>query len=397
MYDTIDRDTFTKQMELAEAQTGVSEATIRKFYQWMYSDIDGVVQACAFGVPVESDGETVTPKSKFEHVTTEDEFVDFAKQYSGLWTYHVYSGVNVLDATPTDGRGGIEHIDTVNHVTFDIETKRSAYQGSTVEEVWWSYQYAMAQVQFVYQEYGVLPMVVMSENGIHMHYKADFPITKDLLVEKQHKLSKFITQQAMNCDLVQEVKAAAPDGIEFDQDDVSDPARVMKVPGTMGQKSEKGRMCAIIHIPSVGEAGQITTSDISIPKAAVLEKPNNEKPTVTKADVSLDSDNSIPSDLGETIASHARNDGKLRALLSGDTLSYKSRSEAEFALIVKLLSIGTAPSDIPTVMNKSGMTKWGEDSEHYREKSLERALDYFDGTVYRDSSSSQMNFRRFSK
>jgi len=397
MFDPLDKATFMRQMDVAENQNGISEPVIRKFYNWMYSDVDGAVQACAFGVPIRKEDETITPKGKFEHVKDADSFVGFAREYSGLWTYHVYSGVNTLNATPTDGRGDIEHIDSVNHVTFDIETKREAYQGSTVEEVWWSYQYALAQTRFMYEEYDVLPLVVMSENGIHLHFKADFPITKDLLVEKQHKLSKLVTHQAMNCDYVDEVRAAAPDHIEFDQDDVSDPARVMKVPGTMGQKSEQGRMCAIIHTPSVGVAGQITTSDISIPKAAVLEKPTNEKPTVSKADMSLDDDSSVPPDISETIASHARNDGKLRALLSGDTLSYKSRSEAEFALVVKLLSIGTAPGDIPAIMTNSGVTKWDEESDHYREKTMERALEYFDGTVYRDSSSSQMSFRRFSE
>lgn len=397
MFDSIDEATFRKQMNVAESMKGVSEQTIRQFYGWMFSDLEGTVQACAFGVPVDTGEETITPKSKFEHVTEVDEFVNFAKEYSGLWTYHVYAGVNTLNATPTDGRGGIEHIDTINHVTFDIETKREAYQGSTVEEVWWSYQYAMAQTRFMYDEYGVLPLVVMSENGIHLHFKADFPITKDLLVEKQHKLSKYITQQTMNCDEVQKVIDAAPEHVEFDQDDVSDPARVMKVPGTLGQKSEKGRMCGIIHAPGVGQAGQITTSDISIPKAAVLEKPSDEKPTASRTEMSLDSDNSIPSNMSETIASHARNDGKLRSLLAGDISGYDSRSEAEFALVLKLLSIGISPSDIPSVMSKSGMSKWDEEGKHYREKTINRALDYFDGTVYRDSSSSQMDFRRFSE
>lgn len=397
MYDPIDEATFRKQMDVAESMEGTSPQTIRKFYDWMFSDVEGIVQACAFAVPIDTEDSTFTPQGKFEHLDDVNTFIEFAQKYSGLMTYHVYAGVNTLNATPTDGRGDLEHIDTINHVTFDIETKREAYQGSTVEEVWWSYRYAMAQVSFMYDEYGVLPLVVMSENGIHLHFKADFPITKDLLVEKQHKLSKFITQQAMNCDEVKKVKGEAPDHIEFDQDDVSDPARVMKVPGTLGQKSEKGRMCGIIHAPGVGEAGQITTSDISIPKAAVLEEPDQEKPTTTKADVSLDSDSSMPSDLGEKLASHARNDGKLRSLLSGDIAGYDSRSEAEFALVIKLLSIGMAPSDIPTIMSKSGMSKWDEEGDHYREKTMNRALDYFDGTVYRDSSSSQMSFRRFSE
>lgn len=392
----LDKQQFMSGMELSESKEGSSKSTIKRFWDWMYADLDGHIQVCAFGNPVEKEEETITPGSKWKHVNTFGDFETFCSANSGLWTYQVYSGVNALARNPTDGRGGLDEIDRVNHVTFDLETSREAYAGATKREVWWVYQLALRQMRFMYEEYDVLPLVVMSENGIHLHYKADFPITDDLLYNKQHSYSKYITHQAMNCDYVKELKEELPDDIQFGQDDVSDPARVMKVPGTMGQKSDSGRMCAIIHEPPHDEAGTIHTSDVTVPKAVAMEYEKNEKNTVSAKKAAKVKD----VDLNDTVEKRLENvkkaDPKFRALFNGNLTNYESRSEAEYALIIKMLSHSFSPGVVPQLMWESGMSKWDEEDDHYREKTIESALSYFDGTSYADSTTSSLDFETFS-
>jgi len=386
--------TFLKQMESAEQAPDISLDAIERYWNWAYSNADGAVQTCAFPVPTEDKSPDEMGSGHWVHARTFNEFKEFCKTYSGMWRYHIYSGVNTLNEIPEVGRGGAKHIDTVNHLSFDIETKRKSYGGSSKEEVWWCYQYALAQAKFMNEEYGVWPMIVMSENGIHMHYKVDFSTDNELMHGQSHKYTKWMTQRSMSSDYANTIEQKLPDSIEFGQDDVSDVPRVMKVPGTRGIKSENGRLCGIIHQPSKDKAGVITEDQVTVPDNAFEnekreQKSNNE--TVSEVEVTPED---ASTDVMTRVNSLCKKEELFRKMFEGDTSNYSSRSEAEMGFAMKMLNHGFKPDEMNQIFWASGMSKWDEESDNYRERTIQKAVEGFDGNVVKDSTNGTFSFSR---
>ena len=399
MIEPLDKEQFMDQMRVSEQYGDYSDDPVERFYEWMYRNQDGVVQTCAFPVPPKGKDKCDMGEGKWIHARTYNEFEEFCRTHSGLWMYHVYSGINTLAETPQYGRGSAEIIDNINILSFDIELAKDSYSGSTKEEVWWTYQYALAEIKFIEEEYGVWPLVVMSENGIHLHYQVDFDCSDEMLHNKQHVYSKFITQQAMDNEYTAIIESKSPDSIQFDQDDVSDPARVMKVPGTKGIKSENGRLCGIIHQPNAVQAGIITPEDIPHGPDEIKElfdKNNKTSNSSRSSTEKLESVDTTPSDLSEDLADRVRylvrNDDTFSEYWRGKIDKDGDRSEKEFAFILKMLNHDFTKQQIVDVMWASGMEKWQEESKHYREKTLAEAVDWFDGTVQKDSTNGSFSF-----
>lgn len=386
--------TFLDQMESAEIAPDISPPAVERYWDWAYSDADGAVQTCAFPVPTEDKSPDEMGSGHWIHARTKNEFLEFCESYSGMWRYHIYSGVNTLNDVPEVGRGGAKHIDTVNHLSFDIELERESYGGSSKEEVWWCYQYALAQAKFMNEEYGVWPMIVMSENGIHMHYKANFSTDDELMHGKSHKYTKWMTQRSMECDYAKAIENKAPDSIEFGQDDVSDVPRVMKVPGTRGIKSEKGRLCGIIHQPSKDDAGVINEDKVSVPDDAF----ENEKREQESNDETVSEVEVTPEDASVKVMTRVKSLCKkellFRRMFEGDTSDYSSRSEAEMGFAMKMLNHGFDPEEMNQIFWASGMSKWDEESDNYRERTIQKAVEGFDGNVVKDSTNGSFSFSR---
>lgn len=390
--EPLDRETFMAQMEYSEQAGEFSSSTVKRFWKWMYGSPDHAVQVCAFPVPAEGQSQQDVGQGKWVQARTFEEFHDFCETHSGLWRYHTYAGVNTLDSMPEQGRGKLEHIDRVDTLSFDIETDTESYQGAPKEYVWWSYQYALAEAKFMMENYGVVPMVVMSENGIHLHFNVEFEVRDELLVGKQHLYSKYLTHKAMESKYVQQIEEAAPEHITFDQDDVSDPPRVMKVPGTLGIKSEEGRLCGIIHEPSLDKAGKITEDNVSVSDQEKQELITDSDEGTKDRSPEDTSPSELKSETKNKINRLCKNDPTFKQYWNGEPGQYKSRSEAEFAFILKMLNHDFTVQQIVDIMWSSGMGKWDEETEHYRERTIERALEYFDGTVVRDSEDGSYSF-----
>lgn len=408
MIQPLDKEQFMQQMRKAEKAGDYSENAVRRYYDWMYAKPGGLIQACAFPVPTENQDPDDMGDGKFVHARTYEEFEEFCRTHSGLWRYHVYSGVNMLDEEPKYGRGRVDHVDRVTRLTFDIELERESYGGAEKHEVWWAYRYALAQAKYIAVNYDVWPLMVMSENGIHMHYRVDFDNREDLLDGRQHLYTKYLTHEAMNCEHAQIVRDKTPDGITVDQDDVSDVPRVMKVPGTRGIKSEHGRLCGIIHEPSLSDAGVITEDQIDV----TIEDVEELKDSISVEDSKIESVDTTPSGLDEiTQIKVKRNimidpvfakmwqghtDGyeEYRETEKGVDPNYESRSEAEFGFIMKLVSQGFTEQQVVDVMWASGMSKWDEEGDNYRQRTLRRAVSYYDGPITKSSIDGDLNFPR---
>jgi len=87
-----------------------------------------------------------------------------------------------------------------------------------------------------------------------------------------------------------------------------------------------------------------------------------------------------------------RNDPTFSDYWQGTIDENDDRSETEFSFILKLLNHDFTKQQIVDVMWASGMEKWHEESTHYREKTLSEAVDWFDGTVKRDSTNGSFSF-----
>lgn len=72
---------------------------------------------------------------------------------------------------------------------------------------------------------------------------------------------------------------------------------------------------------------------------------------------------------------YAKKDPKLKRLLKGDVTGYASRSEAEQALMTKLVFYGfTTRLQVDEIMNASAIGKWSEKSDEYKDLTLESAI-----------------------
>lgn len=392
MIQPLSEDEFMQQMEKAERAGDYSESAVERFWDWMYHRHDGIVQTCAFPVPTENKTKDEMGDGKWIHCRSLKEFKDFCKTHSGLWRYHVYAGVNTLEKEPDYGRGSVDHIKTVDRLTFDIETKRESYGGASKKHVWWTYRYALAQAKYMLEQYNVLPLMVMSENGVHMHYKVDFECTDEYLRGRQHILCKYITHQAMNNQYIDVVLSNSPSDVIIDQDDVSDPPRVMKVPGTRGIKSDSGRLCGIIHEPRLSDAGIITESDVDVDDS-VFDDDSDSSPGSIDSPRNVDTaPSNLADDTKRKVARLAKNNKLFRDFWNGDMPGYDSRSEAEFGFVIKMLNHDFDEPQIVEIMWASGMSKWEEESDHYRKRTIQNAIDYFDGTVKRDAEDGSFSF-----
>lgn len=408
MIDPLDKEKFMRQMEKAQLTGDYSERAVERFHEWMYGRSDGMVQVCAFPVPTENQDVSEMGDGKYIHARSYAEFEDFCNTHSGLWRYHVYAGVNPLHEEPKYGRGRVDHVNRVQHLSFDIELERESYGGAENYEVWWAYRYALAQVKFMAVNYDVWPLVVMSENGIHLHYKVDFDNREELLDGRQHVYTKYLTHEAMNSPHAQAVRDKTPDGITIDQDDVSDVPRVMKVPGTRGIKSDMGRLCGIIHEPPVTDAGVITEDQIDVTISDVEDL--KDSISVDKSDV--ESVDTTPGTLDDLTArkvkreimtdpvftkmwqGHTDSYEDIRDTEDGKDPNYESRSEAEFGFVIKLISSGFTPDQIVDVMWASGMSKWDEEGDNYRERTVRRAIEFYDGPISKGPEDGSLNFER---
>lgn len=392
--EPLSKGLFFTQMDKARDAGNVSENAIKRFWDWAYADEDGAVQTCAFPVPTDNYSRHEIGNGKWIHARSYDEFKDFCSTHSGMWRYHVYSGVNTLNEIPDGGRGKAKHISSVNHLSFDIETKRESYSGATKQEVWWCYKYALAQAKFMHEQYSVWPMIVMSENGIHMHYKVNFKTKEDLMNGKSHVYSKYITKQSMQSEYAKKVENNSPADVEFDQDDVSDVPRVMKVPGTRGIKSKSGRLCGIIHQPTLEQAGVIEPQDVTVPDDA-FDDESDESANSNSGSMNV---KVTPDDASvgvmNRVKSLCKKDERFRKLYYGNTSGYKSRSEAEMGFAMKMLNHGFEPDEMNEIFWSSGMSKWDEESDNYRKRTIEKAVQGFDGETTKDSTNGTFSFSR---
>lgn len=286
------------------------------------------------------------PRSVF--VRDRSQFLRTCERYNGV--YNVYAGLNERRL----GGRKREDVISVKSIAIDLDAVRpDKSQPASHEELKQVYMtaetIARASKLFGFER----PNVCMSGNGYQLWYAIPtIPVTDANRDEVEERIKLFNR-------LIKDRYESETVSI----DNIGDLPRIIKVMGTLSIKGEHTeqrphRLSYCVRRLTRREDPFLREYILSLqpePKQEMCLRQGYPPPNF---DHLLDKD------------------PKLRSLFNGDASNYPSRSEAEMALMVKLVFYGFPPDQIWGIMDSAGIGKWEQSPEHYRERTYERALKY---------------------
>jgi putative DNA primase/helicase len=267
-----------------------------------------------------------------------------------------------------EGNDSIEGVSKLCDLWFDIDAKREdKSKPASNEEKLEALRRALKLKEYIEKEYKALGFMAFSGNGIHIHFPLPcFPlIGAQFRKEVNMKLRSFAKRVSAQADV--------------EIDNTYDLRRVSTLIGTYNQKiPEKPLPTAwdtSFYDPSNLEK---TFETIRLARQlnqklleAILNEPITTQPVLPQTDAEF-----TPQTL-EKLNKLREKDAKLDRLLNGEMSGYKSRSEAEMALVVKLVFYGFTKSQIYYIMSKIAKTgKWNEKDERYWNLTYEKAIKF---------------------
>lgn len=292
----------------------------------------------------------IDPRGGLKEVSFVDDLTDFlatCEKYNGK--ANVYVGVN--ERTTKEGKA--ENVGKLSIIPLDVDPVRPKGEASTDAELELARQKMLQIKSWLKENLDCSPFITMSGNGFHIFIKIP-TITLDEFNRPviQQKLESFVhqIQEKFNDDRVR-------------IDSTFDLPRVMKCPGTMSVKGDNTperprRMCQIVEsndLPCTGVLNHLV-----------------ELKTGEKAEFKLGEKTE------KEFTALLEKDEKLKDLFEGDwkKYGYTSRSEAEQALLTKLIVGDLSKEAINIIMSRCRIGKWGEKKEAYRERSIQKALEF---------------------
>jgi putative DNA primase/helicase len=267
-----------------------------------------------------------------------------------------------------EGNDSIEGVSKLCALWFDIDAKRAdKSQPASNEEKLEALHRALKLKEYIEKEYKALGFMAFSGNGIHLFFSLPcFPlIGAQFRKEVNMKLRSFAKR----------VSAQA----EVEIDNTYDLRRVSTLIGTYNQKIPEKPLPTTwdtsFYDPSNLEK---TLETIRLARQlnqrlleAILNEPIATQPVLLQTDAEF-----TPETL-EKLNKLREKDAKLDKLLNGEMHGYKSRSEAEMALVTKLVFYGFTKSQIYYIMSKIARTgKWNEKDERYWNLTYEKAVKF---------------------
>ena len=312
--------------------------------------------------------------AKSVFVKSEDEFVKTCAEYNG--GPRVYVGLNEReiggkrkDAVRFFGCFIID-IDPVRHKTEEDglhDSKWLKHQPATDTEVETSRQLAAKVKAYLAEIDAEVAMEQETGNGVQLWltFADRIPVTEENLPTLSANLKYFGKKLAMRagCD----ERGVHPGGATIDLA-VYELARIAKVPGTISTKGENNphrphRIAKITAYNGVVKNEKLREA-FRVPPPKEEPKPNEPPKEVKGGDIL-------------SILEHANRDEKFRELTLGKTLGFPSRSEAEQALVCKLVYYNATQDQIMEYMRTANpIGKWNEAHETYRELTYKKALEY---------------------
>ncbi|MGB9854455.1 MAG: hypothetical protein ACPLRY_06605 [Candidatus Bathyarchaeales archaeon] len=247
----------------------------------------------------------------------------------------------------------------------DVDSKRlDKNKPATREELGEALKRAVKLKEYIEVTYGAEVFLALSGNGFHLH--APLPyfglVGEKFREEVNEKVKSFAK------------RLAAFVGVEIDR--TYDIRRVTTVIGSLNLKIPNTPLETRWYkeIFAMGfEAALAKAEEAKQRNRKLLEAILNEpiaKPLTQSSEVKN------PPKFEDLLSK----DEKLRDLYNGDwqKYGYKSRSEAEEALVVKLVFYGFGDNDIKQIMEGSSIGKWQEKTESYKDLTIRKAREYFE-------------------
>ena len=288
------------------------------------------------------------PKSIFVH--TEEEFVEACRKHNG--EYNIYAGINERTA------GGTKKTDVLNvkTVVVDIDSNHPKDQAATQDEMDKARDTLNEILKSLDQDEFKPSGVMMSGNGYQIWFSIpSIKISDTNREEIEGKLKKlqgwFKTFEGKNATI----------------DNIGDLPRIIKVAGTMSVKgdntSERPWRCACWE--------QYAPSPSANLRDKVLMLSPDTPQTQTGDGVKKEYDKKKRDKLLES-------DLKMLRLYEGEVeqWGYKSRSEAEFALILMLFRGGLTKEEVWGAMDDARTGKWAAAGDEYKRYTLDKAEKY---------------------
>ncbi|NAY82432.1 MAG: hypothetical protein GU362_06115 [Thaumarchaeota archaeon] len=293
--------------------------------------------------------------------------------------YTVWASINELE----EGNATIDGVKRYCDLWFDIDSKRAdKSQPAKPEEVLEARERAIRLRTFLQERFHAKCFIAMSGNGIHIHCPfecAEVPKDK---------------RKQLNANLQAFAKAVSKIA-EAEIDHTYDTRRVTTIIGMKNQKIPEHPLDTgwekELYNPEEGKDVNYALQEIenarkqntflrdiimnydTLSEALRFEK--RETPETQSATPQPDA-KFTPETL-EKLNKLREKDAKLDKLLNGEMSGYKSRSEAEMALVTKLVFYGFTKSQIYYIMSKIARTgKWNEKDDRYWNLTFEKAVKF---------------------
>jgi len=315
----------------------LDEATVKRFYEFLSHD--GFTELRLIDPEKKKQ-----PKQFF--VGTENEFLDICKKYNGV--YNIYAGINQRKIKS----GKKEDINNVKTIVIDIDAVRDKNQGASDYELEMAENVADEIITDCIAKGIRKPIKAMSGNGFHLYFsipeiKID-EFNRDNVEERIKMFNRKISEKYSN---------------EYATiDNIGDLPRIIKVAGTLSIKGESTeerphRYSFVYDEFKRDEDGKLLDYIKGLNPKEVKKKPlaPAEHPNLSNL---------------------LEKDEKLKTLYTGNWHEYPSRSEAELALLCKLVFYGFPEGEINSIMSSCGIGKWQESQDSYRKLTLQKAYQF---------------------
>jgi len=310
---------------------------------------------------------------------SKDKIIDFVKEHNAKG-YTVWVSFNEVEKD----HDSIEGISALQDLWFDIDAKREdKNKPATKEAREEAFQRASKLREYIEHKYNARGFLASSGNGMHLHFPLPrFPLVgENFRREVNAKVTAFAKMVSANA------------GVEIDH--TYDIRRVSTVIGSLNLKiptepleTKWEKSLAELPFEQAVEVIQTARNANQRLLEAIMDENAGAPPTQTETSEGAAFTEKEANMLDELRAQ----DAKLDALLDGDVKGYKSRSEAEFALIIKLIQYGFSKKQIFYIMdsNISKQNKWKEaNKEKYREHTYENAKAFVETQAQEERATTQ--------
>ena len=289
-------------------------------------------------------------------VENEYDFIKECIKYNGI--YNIYAGINERNKNCTEGKEVI----SVKTIVIDIDPKRDKNTASTIDELNNADIIAsQIQIDMLEKKYEK-PLKAMSGNGYQLWFSIpEIKITE----ENREMINKKI--QYFNKVLIKKYSNK-----ECNIDNIGDLPRIIKVIGTLSIKGINTEERPH-RVSFWADKSEIKRNEDENLKNYILMLDDLD----TGHDEISDEELSFKKISNAELEKIIKCDEKIMELLNGNLNNYKSRSEAEMSLIVKLLTYNIEKEQIYTILNNSKIGKWKESKNQYKELTYNKALDFY--------------------